>query len=615
MVLLAVVVKNATSFDSDTAKFGKEEPNSALGGTVVGSVKITRDIARNNTIDEKQDAFDSKVEMKLESPSDKKSYDASDGSPKRFFVKTKGGKKNRVIFDIKKSRGKVHHVLENLEVVVVSFDNSTDVSSFEDLGYDSNVMEPDPPRYVSGMRGFTSKKHRSLQDQTVPWGLNTVFQDVLHLSDPTKVQKHICIIDGGFDSNHPDLQGIEVTSGDGELTAYDGCDHGTHVAGTIVANNNNIGSLGIYPGAPVMLVRVFTGTECKYTFASDLAVAANSCYRSGARIINISAKGPGFSSTEESVYYLLRQLGVLVFAAAGNDALKGNPLIYPAGYSNVISVAAIDFKSDRAPFSIYNSEVDIAAPGVNIFSTIGNGGYGYWAGTSMACPFASGLAFSLWNEFPDSSSEDIRNAILYTAKDIGNKGKDIEFGYGLIQYWPARSYLTSLAPKSEIFKLCQDFPCADDEEETNFYVIGNLDLYKMPPQIGDNALSYVYIPSGWTFQFYEHSDFGGKTQVYGEYDRSAELKLTVSNDIVSSVKLRQFRTSEKVLLCLYYPCGTKDVWTSRTGNWEWADQFSYIWLPAGYSITFYAEKNYVDEIGSVSATEDAIPFFSEKAME
>jgi serine protease len=369
--------------------------------------------------------------------------EASKNLPKRFFIKTKGGKKDKILKDAKSKGGKVHHTFDDLELIVVSFNSTTALSDFHAIGY-GDVMEEDKPRFIAGLRGSSSEKlHRRQLQQTMPAGLSMIFGNKFPSSYPTSVYKQVCIIDSGFDSSHPDLSSIAVTSADGGSTDYDGCSHGTHVGGTIVAENNGYGSLGIYPGAPVTIAKVFGGSSCSYTYASSMLAAANACYNKGARIINISAGGTGYSYSEDSGYSQLSTLGVLIFAAAGNN--NDNVPFYPAAYASVVSVAATDLSYNKASFSNYNSMVDVAAPGVGIYSTIHNG-YASWAGTSMATPHATGMAYRLWNEFPRCSKDQIQNAIINTAKDLGSSGKDSYFGNGFIQYWPARSYLTNTCP-------------------------------------------------------------------------------------------------------------------------------------------------------------------------
>ncbi len=131
--------------------------------------------------------------------------------PKRFFIQTKGGKKNKIIKDTKSKRGKVHYTFDDFDLAVISFDNSSDVTEFQGLGYDENTMEEDQPRFIAGLRGTNSGifSDRHLQ-QTVPAGLSIVFQNNFPSSYPTKVYKQVCLIDSGFDSDNPDIANIAV---------------------------------------------------------------------------------------------------------------------------------------------------------------------------------------------------------------------------------------------------------------------------------------------------------------------------------------------------------------------------------------------------------------------
>ena len=115
-------------------------------------------------------------------------------------------------------------------------------------------------------------------------------------------------------------------------------------------------------------------------------------------------------------------------AAAGNE--NTDRPSYPAAYKHVISVSATDQQNKRARFSNYGTTVDVAAPGVEILSTVPGGRYGGKAGTSMASPHVAALAGLLAAQ--DRSAPEIRSRIERTAKDIGAGGKDRIYGRGLI---------------------------------------------------------------------------------------------------------------------------------------------------------------------------------------
>jgi len=150
---------------------------------------------------------------------------------------------------------------------------------------------------------------------------------------------------------------------------YDGCNHGTHVAGTIAALNNNVGVIGVLPSAVVQLyiVRVF-GDDCAWTYTAGLADAAKKCQAGGANVISMSLGSNVPSNTEKTTFDDLYAQGVLPVAAAGNDGTTR--ISYPAGYDSVISVAAIDSTKTRASFSQYNAKVELSAPGVGVLSTV-----------------------------------------------------------------------------------------------------------------------------------------------------------------------------------------------------------------------------------------------------
>jgi hypothetical protein len=120
----------------------------------------------------------------------------------------------------------------------------------------------------------------------------------------------------------------------------------------------------------------------------------------------------------------------LLVAAAGNE--ENDTKRYPAAYDEVIAVTATDQDDNPAWFSNFGDWVELAAPGVNIYSTIRGPSYDYWSGTSFACPHVSGLAALLWIEFPNATRDWIRNRLRETADDLGNPGFDIHYGYGRI---------------------------------------------------------------------------------------------------------------------------------------------------------------------------------------
>jgi serine protease len=210
--------------------------------------------------------------------------------------------------------------------------------------------------------------------ETTPYGISMVQADQIAAGSGVG-QAKVCVIDSGYFVGHEDLPpaGL-VTGADNSGTGKwneDQCGHGTHVAGTIAAvSGNGKGVVGVVPtGAlPMHIVKVF-GDSCAWTYSSDLINALNTCRSNGARIVNMSlGGGKAIGPWEERAFNDAYNAGVLLVAAAGN---AGNTsLSYPASYNSVISVAAIDQNKAVADFSQKNSQVELAAPGVGVLSTV-----------------------------------------------------------------------------------------------------------------------------------------------------------------------------------------------------------------------------------------------------
>ncbi|MBC7106540.1 MAG: peptidase S8, partial [Firmicutes bacterium] len=212
----------------------------------------------------------------------------------------------------------------------------------------------------------------------------------------------VAVVDTGIDLSHEDLRDKIAVSANftNSRTADDGFGHGTHVAGIIGAvTNNGRGVAGTAPGCVLMNVKVLNdrGTGYYSWISRGIVWAADN----GARVINLSVGGASPSDTlREAVEYAWAKGAVLV-AAAGNNGTS-DP-VYPAYYEPCIAVAATDASDAMAGFSSYGLWVDLAAPGVDIFSTLPDHrsrlrtqNYGFLSGTSMAAPFVSGTAALVW---------------------------------------------------------------------------------------------------------------------------------------------------------------------------------------------------------------------------
>jgi thermitase len=249
----------------------------------------------------------------------------------------------------------------------------------------------------------------------------------------------IGIVDTGIDQAHPDLSGKTVNCADSlngilvEGTCADDNMHGTHVAGTIAAKANNAtGVAGVAFNANFAICKALR-TAAGTGLTTDVANCINWTHTRGAKVISMSLGGGQSTTLRNAVVNAWKggaANGSVLVAAAGNDG--DSTVNYPAGYPEVVSVAATDHNDARASFSNANSDVEVAAPGVDILSTIPGGQYAELSGTSMATPHASGVAGVLWQLFPGDTAAGIRNRLSAAVNDLGPAGRDASFGFGRV---------------------------------------------------------------------------------------------------------------------------------------------------------------------------------------
>jgi len=244
------------------------------------------------------------------------------------------------------------------------------------------------------------------------------------------------IVDTGIDANHQDLSGKLVDCGRASTlfgtvsngNCADDNDHGTHVSGTIAAKaNNGVGVAGVAFNSPLSMCKALNAVGSGST--AGVANCITWLAQRGSKIISMSLGG-GASSTLQTAVRNASNAGVLIIAAAGNDG--DATLNYPAAYPEVVSVAATDNRDQRASFSNANSDVEIAAPGVNILSTKRGGGYVSFSGTSMATPHVAGVAALIWGKNPAFTAAQVRSKLDASVDDKGPAGRDPSFGFGRV---------------------------------------------------------------------------------------------------------------------------------------------------------------------------------------
>jgi serine protease len=244
----------------------------------------------------------------------------------------------------------------------------------------------------------------------------------------------VAVLDTGVSASHPDLAG-QVLTGYNAFTGTTGTSsdvhgHGTHVSGTIAAiAGNGIGVAGVAPNVKILPVKVLQddGGGTSTSAAQGIVWAADH----GAQVISMSLGG-GYSQSYDNAIAYARSKNVVVVASAGNSRQQGSPVMYPGASPGAIAVAATDSSDTVAYFSNAGSYVDVAAPGVNILSTVPGDSYGYKSGTSMAAPHVSALAALLLGKNPALTPDQVEQAMESTAKDLGATGRDNDYGYGRV---------------------------------------------------------------------------------------------------------------------------------------------------------------------------------------
>jgi subtilisin family serine protease len=287
----------------------------------------------------------------------------------RMIVHYKSGAHDNAMSAIHGAKGKMMHEVFGMNAMAVE----VSAAGHRALKNSRHItfMEPDVRRFALATT-TPSTGTPYLSGQLVPYGIPLVQADKMPSGDANASNRKICIIDSGYDLAHPDLNGNSVTgeydSGTGNWST-DENHHGTHVAGTIAAiNNSGVGVVGVNPNQKVKLhiVKVFGPNG--WAYSSTLSSAANKCAAAGANIISMSLGGASYSATENSTFASLAKKGILSIAAAGND---GNTTqSYPAGYTSVVSVAAVDENKQWATFSQYTPKVELSGPGVAVLSSV-----------------------------------------------------------------------------------------------------------------------------------------------------------------------------------------------------------------------------------------------------
>lgn len=284
--------------------------------------------------------------------------------------------------------------------------------------------------------------------EVVPWGVDRIDADVVWTFGNKGVGVNVCVIDTGIDYTHPDLDdnykgGYDFVNDD--LDPLDDNGHGTHCAGIIAAENNTEGVVGVAPGVNLYAVKVLNRFGSGWL--SDIVAGIEWAVDNNMDVISMSLGTSTYSSALEEACNAAYEAGLVLVAAAGNEG-DGDPstteISYPAAFDSVIAVGATDEYDNVADFSNTGEYLELAAPGVNILSTMPT--YRVWlniaygvsedyaelSGTSMACPHVAGVAALIIAANPGISNVEVRQILQQTADDVNGDGWDSAYGYGLV---------------------------------------------------------------------------------------------------------------------------------------------------------------------------------------
>jgi alpha-tubulin suppressor-like RCC1 family protein len=317
--------------------------------------------------------------------------------------------------------------------------------------YEELIADPDVEKIENDSMVELSEEVQLTTEGTVPtttnqatsWGNHAIGADIAQSNGFTGSGVKIAIVDSGV-SPHDDLLvtgGWNVLENNNDFS--DGNGHGTYVAGIINSQNNNIGTVGVAPGAEIYAVKAIDASGQGYY--SDIIAGIEWAIDNGMDIISISLGGTEYNQALHDAVISATNNDILVVAAAGNKGFGEETEIYPALFSEAISVGAVDSSFYRSKFSSTGAGLDFVTPGQNIYTTTNNNGYSLKSGTSMAVPYATGaIALLISSNLQLQGELQVRELLSSSATQLGGKN---EYGNGLINIARALGFIdSSIAP-------------------------------------------------------------------------------------------------------------------------------------------------------------------------
>lgn len=348
--------------------------------------------------------------------------------PGRYIVMLKPGNSPAVVAAVHGVRP--DHVYDT---AVQGFAGAIPAGRLVALQRDPRVQIVEPDRIVSIIRnvvvsGATVTATATSTGDAVPTGVQRIRADLNPRTDVSSVG--VAIIDTGIWLSHPELNvagGISYVTG--VRSANDGYGHGTHVSGIVAAKLDGAGIRGVAPNARLYAVKVLddTGSGTLSAVISGINWVTKNTRTKNIKLANMSLGFQGTSSTLDSAINKSVNAGVTYVVAAGNSAMDASTFS-PASNPNVITVSAMadangqcgggggwtgyGYDDTFASFSNYGLAVEIAAPGVNIYSTYLNNGYAVMSGTSMAAPHVTGAAALVLAGNPTAFPATVRSVLI-----------------------------------------------------------------------------------------------------------------------------------------------------------------------------------------------------------
>ena len=395
----------------------------------------------------------------------------------------------------------------------------------------------------------------------------------------------VAIVDDAVEINHPDLAenvvpGWDMVDNDNDPTPPSlSYDHGTHVAGIVGAVSDNgigIASIGLNK-AKIMGIRASNSPGYITHGFEGVTWAATH----GAKIINMSWGGAGYSLTGQQVMNDAASLGAILVAAAGNSST--NSLHYPSAYNNVVAVASTTNTDALSYFSNYGSWVDICAPGSSIYSTVPFGSYDTYSGTSMASPLTAGALAFIWSVMPTLNNNQIIDVMKTTADNINAQNSSYvgQLGSGRINLLRAvtcSGFTASVTPLGSI-TLCNS---------------------------SSSQVLTAAVVSDATYKWYN-----GNTQITGA--ESSTYTATATGNYFVAITANGCTQSSNVVSIQAMPLSGFTITSPRTPATLCNDSFTltaplvsgvtYSWTKDGVVIPNLSTNSYVvDRIGSYSVT-------------